>query len=753
MVEPADELPGAEVPAEDLAGAVARAASYVFDLTTEIPIRAWLFEAAPKEHVLVVVMHHIAGDGWSSGPFARDLARAYAARCAGDEPRWPSPLPVQYADYALWQRELLGDETDPTSVLARQIAHWREELAGAPEGLELPVDRPRPVQASYRGHMVGFSVPADVHRALSSLARERRATLFMVLQAGLTVMLSKAGAGDDIPIGAAVAGRTDEALGDLVGCFVNTLVMRNDLTGDPTFTELLDRVRGTTVRALAHQDVPFEKLVEALAPSRLPARHPLFQVALSLLDVGPAVELPGLRSDALSIGRPGAKFDLEVMIGEVFDAEGAPAGLRGGLTVSADLFDMGAAERFASWFVRVLTAVSADPGVRVSEVEVLSSAERGVLLGGWGGGGVVSVPDVSVPELFGVWVGRAPGAVAVVCGDVSLMYGELGDRVSRLARCLVAAGVGSESRVAVLMERSVDVVVVLLAVLRAGGVYVPLDVAWPVGRMEEVVGDAGACVLVVDAGLVGHGLVGWARAGGVGVVSADAEMDVECDAGVLLPVVRAGQAAYVMYTSGSTGRPKGVVATHGDVVRLALDRCWGASGSMRVLFHAPHAFDASSYELWVPLLSGGTVVVAPPVAVDAGVLRRWVADFALTHVHVTAGLLRVLAERDPGCFVGVREVLTGGDVVPAGAVRRVLECCAGVVVRHLYGPTEVTLCATQWVVSDAAVVGDVVPMGRGLDNTRVLVLDGSLCLVPPGVVGELYVVGAGVARGMWVVRV
>ncbi|PHQ52169.1 hypothetical protein BLA24_09650 [Streptomyces cinnamoneus] len=742
-----------DVAAEDLADEVTRAITYAFDFSAEVPVRAWLFAVAPDEHVLVLVLHHIAGDGWSMGPLARDVSVAYAARCAGGEPGW-SALPVQYADYALWQRELLGDEGDPDSVISRQVAYWREALAGAPEELELPVDRPRPAESSHRGYVARVDVPADVHQALLRRARAEGVTLFMAVQAALSALLSRLGAGDDIPIGVAVAGRTDQALDDLVGFFVNTLVMRTDLSGDPTLTEVLGRVRETSLAALAHQELPFEKLVENLAPARSLVRHPLFQVMLTLRNSSPtsgdgsvAEALPGLRVDVLAADVSAAKFDLDVNLDEVFDAEGAPAGLRGGLTVSADLFDAGAAERFAGWFVRVLATLADAPGTRLSAVEVLSSAERGVLLGGWGGGGVVSVPDVSVPELFGVWVGRAPGAVAVVCGDVSLTYGELGGRVSRLARCLVAAGVGSESRVAVLMERSVDVVVVLLAVLRAGGVYVPLDVAWPVGRMEEVVGDAGACVLVVDAGLVGHGLVGWARAGGVGVVSADAEMDAECDAGVLLPVVRAGQAAYVMYTSGSTGRPKGVVAAHGDVVRLALDRCWGASGSMRVLFHAPHAFDASSYELWVPLLSGGTVVVAPPVAVDAGVLRGLISAHGVSHVHVTAGLLRVLAERDPGCFVGVREVLTGGDVVPAGAVRRVLECCAGVVVRHLYGPTEVTLCATQWVVSDAAVVGDVVPMGRGLDNTRVLVLDGSLCLVPPGVVGELYVVGAGVARG------
>uniref|UniRef100_UPI00215D6386 condensation domain-containing protein n=1 Tax=Streptomyces shenzhenensis TaxID=943815 RepID=UPI00215D6386 len=397
-VEMADDLPGAEVAAADLAAAVARTTAYEFDLSTEIPVRAWLFAIAPDEHVLVTVIHHIATDGWSGGPFMRDLSVAYAARSEGRAPGW-EPLPVQYADYALWQRELLGDEDDPDSVIARQVAHWREALAGAPEELTLPADRPRPAVPTYRGHANGIGVPAAVHRGLVELARRTRTTVPMVLQAALAVTLSRLGAGDDIPLGVPVAGRSDEALDDLIGCFVNTLVIRADLSGNPTFTELLERVRAAAVGAYAHQDVPFDMLVESLAPTRSLSRHPLFQSVLAPLDTGTVVELPGLRGDVLSIGRPRAKFDLEVTLGEVFDEDGAPAGLRGAVMASADLFDVGSVGRVAGCVVRVLEAVVADAGVRVGAVDVLEAGERGRLVEEWNATGV-AVGGVLVPELF-----------------------------------------------------------------------------------------------------------------------------------------------------------------------------------------------------------------------------------------------------------------------------------------------------------------------------------------------------------------
>ncbi|WP_241844723.1 condensation domain-containing protein, partial [Kitasatospora sp. CB01950] len=339
-------LPVTEVAESELPAAVAAASDHAFDLSSEIPIRAELLAIGPQDHTLVLTVHHIAADGWSTGPLARDVSIAYTARVSGRAPQW-EPLPVQYADYALWQREVLGSEDDPESALSEQVAYWRGALAGSPDELPLPLDRPRPEVAGHRGHDVPVEIPAEVHRRLRERMRERGVTAFMLLQAAYAVLLSRLGAGTDITVGSAVAGRTDEAMADLVGCFVNTLVIRTDLTGDPTLAEILDRVRETALNSLENQDVPFERLVEELSPARSLARHPLFHVLLTVQNSAPVVSggtsqglaLPGLHAAQLPAGGSVAKFDLNMLVGESFDAAGAPAGIRGVLTVAADLFD------------------------------------------------------------------------------------------------------------------------------------------------------------------------------------------------------------------------------------------------------------------------------------------------------------------------------------------------------------------------------------------------------------------------------
>ena len=752
ILDPGDvpwELPVTEVTEAELGGEITAVTGQGFDLAAEVPLRARLLATGPAEHVLVVVLHHIAGDGWSRGSLGRDLSVAYAARRAGRAPGWV-PLPVQYADYTLWQREVLGDEDDPGSLLAAQVAYWRQVLAGAPEELALPADRPRPAVASHRGHAVTLDVPAGLHRELAALARAQGVTLFMVVQAGLAVLLSRLGAGEDIPVGSAVAGRADVALDELVGFFVNTLVLRTDVSEDPSFERLLGRVRECGLGALDHQDVPFERLVEVLAPARSLARHPLFQVMLTLQNNAPAtLNLPGLRAGGLRGGAPSARFDLEFILAEVFGPDGVPAGLRGSVLAAADLFDPGTAGSIAGWLVRVLAAVAADPLVRLGGVAVLDAAGRAQVLEEWNDT-AVAVPAVTVAGLFGVQAARCPDAAAVVCGDAVVSYGELDAAAARLAGELGGLGVGPERVVAVVMERSAGLVTALLAVARAGAAYLPVDLAWPGARVAQVLEDSGARVLVTDAAGAGPELMAAAAVLGVVVVTAGAGADgggaVGAD-GSGLGVYLDG-AAYVMYTSGSAGRPKGVVVTHRELAGLVADRCWGRPGEWRVLFHAPHAFDASLLEVWVPLAWGGTVVVAgAAVEVGPAGLRAVIAEGGLSRVHLTAGLFRVVAGEDPGCLAGVGEVLTGGDVVPAAAVARVLGACPQVSVRHLYGPTEVTLCAAQYLAGPGAPVLGVLPVGRPLDNTRVYVLDGWLGPVPAGVVGELYVAGAGLARG------
>jgi hypothetical protein len=484
------ELPAvAEVAAPEVAAAVAAVLAEPFDLAADVPVRARLLRVGAAEHVLVVVMHHIAGDGWSMAPLARDIVTAYAARRAGHAPGW-APLPVQYADYALWQRELLGDEDDPGSVLSRQVEYWRGTLAGLPDELVLPADRPRPAAPSHRSHSVPLSVPAALQRDLAGLARAHRATLFMVAQAGLAVLLSRLGAGADIPLGAAVAGRTDEALDELVGFFVNTLVLRVDLSGNPSFDEVLGRVRGCALGALAHQDVPFEHLVEILAPARSMDRHPLVQVMLTVQNLAPPVlELAGLTIGEVPVGAPPARFDLSVTLAEAFGEDRSPAGLRGAITAAADLFDRGSAEAFAARFLRLLEALTADPHAPVSRAEILSAGERRQILSQWNDT-AREVPVAMVPELFEAQAARTPDAIALIGGGDALSYGALNARANRLARYLSDRGAGQESVIALVMERSAALAVGLLGVLKAGAAYLPVDPGYPAPRVAYMLADA-----------------------------------------------------------------------------------------------------------------------------------------------------------------------------------------------------------------------------------------------------------------------
>nr|WP_112472786.1 non-ribosomal peptide synthetase [Streptomyces sp. ST1020] len=731
----------------ELQDALAEAAHHEFDLACEVPLRACLFQMGPQDSVLLLLLHHVTADGWSMDLLTRDLVTAYTARVDGAAPNWPE-LPVQYADYTLWQRDMLGAESDPDSLYGRQIAYWREALHGLPEQIPLPSDRPRPAVASHEGASVHFELDAELHRCVLELARRSDTTVFMVMQAALAALLTRLGSGTDIPLGSPVAGRMDDALDDLVGFFVNTLVLRTDTSGNPRFEELLGRVRETASAAYAHQDVPFEHLVELLNPQRSTAHHPLFQVIIAFQNHARAdgtAQLPGLRVARHAAGLEAAKADLELILAERRADDGAPSGFACLLQYRTDLFERGTVERLAGALRRLLHVVVAEPLTRLGEIDLLGEGERERVLVEWN---APAAPARSVtatlPELFAAQVARTPDRTAVVDGELSLTYGELAQKADRLAGRLAARGIGPESRVALAMERSADLVTALLAVTAAGAAYVPLDERWPTERRDAVLRDTETHLLLVD-----HGTGSTESLPGVRELAVREDEDHEggaADGPVRGPASVDGL-AYVMFTSGSAGTPKGVAVTHRNVASLALDSGFAADADLRFLMHCPHAFDASTREVWAPLLNGGTVVVAPPGELSVADLERTVLTHCVTGLWLTAGLFRLVVDERPSLFATVREVYTGGDVVPSASVRRLLEACPATTVIDGYGPTETTVFVSCHRMTAADGVPDQVPIGKPLDGARAYVLDAWLRPVLAGVAGELYVGGSGVARG------
>ncbi|MGV9878666.1 amino acid adenylation domain-containing protein, partial [Streptomyces sp. NPDC003379] len=719
---------------QDPAAAITRAAGEGFDLTAQPPLRTTLVKTGEREHVLITVVHHIAGDGWSSAPLARDLSKAYAAALDGETPVW-QPLPVQYADYALWQHELLGDESDPDSLISRQLAHWTRELADLPEELPLPFDRPRPRGTGLPGARAPFRLTAPTHRALLRLARERGATPFMVLHTALTALLSRLGAGTDIPVGTSVHGRGEEALDPLVGYFINSLVLRVDSSGDPTFAELLERVRQTDVAAFAHQDLPFERLVAALNPPRVLNRHPLFQVKLLLQNLTRAdFTLPGLTAEPLDHDPDMAKADLQFSLSETFDGHGEPAGVEGAVGYSADLFDRSTVESFTARLIRLLEAALADPGTRLGALDVLGPAERHDLLV-TRNDTAHPVPDATLAQLFQERVTLAPDAPAVVDGPLRLTYAQLDARANRLARLLAERGAGTEALIALALPRSADAVAAMLAVGKAGAAYLPLDADQPGTRLATVLADARPALLVTSTATL---------AGTPALAETDTPLlllDTDDTAAALsgLPADpprvdgRAHDTAYVIYTSGSTGRPKGVVIEQRSLVNYALHcaaRYPGLTG--RTLLHSPLSFDLGLTALYGTLLAGGCLYVA-----DFD--ERLDVPGGLTFAKVTPSHLPIL-ETLPDAFAPTAQLVVGGEALRADQLSAWRAAHPEADVVNHYGPTETTVgCLDHPIPAGTPLVDGSVVVGGPLWNTRVYVLDGGLGVVPFGVVGELYV--------------
>ncbi|GAB7051366.1 hypothetical protein JCM9534A_64920 [Catenuloplanes indicus JCM 9534] len=716
-------------------GTVAEAIHRPFRLDREIPIRFHAFAAGPDEHVVAVVVHHIAADEWSARPLFTDLAIAYAARVSGTAPEWDAPLPVQYADYALWQHDLLGTGDDKTPLAAEQLAFWSAELAGLPEELALPGARPRPPVATYRGELGRRPLSTELAAALRSVAAAHGVTVFMVLQAAVAVLLRKLGAGTDLPLGTPIAGRADAALDDLVGCFLNTLVLRTDVSGDPTFTELLDRVRRTDLAAFAHSDLPFERLVEHLAPARSLSRHPLFQVVTTHRYADQdGFGLAGLEVAPEPAEFTVAKFDLTFVIEE--DAATGATTLE--LTCARDLFDDGTADRLLDRLDRVLHAVLTDPGQRISTVRVLDDRERELVRHGWNRT-ARDVPFTDLAGLFEAQVAARPDAVALADGDRELTYRQLDAAANRLAHALLGRGAGPERIVAVALRRSAEVVTAILAVAKTGAAYLPIDPDHPATRVRHVLDDARPVLAVAaraeDVPAPGPEVVDVAMAWAAGPATRP-------DRAAPVP----SRLAYVIYTSGSTGRPKGVAVPHAGLPDLVATMAGGSRGGAgaRVGSFASFSFDVTVAELAISILSGGTVVLLPDHARAGAALARFATAQRLTHLVIPPSVLSSLPRP------GTAEPTIGPDVtllVGTEALRRDLirDWAGGRLFLNCYGPTETTVNSTLWT-AEPDWPGAVLPIGRPDVNRRAYVLGPDLAPVPPGVTGELYLAG-GLARG------
>ncbi|AQS41426.1 MAG: Non-ribosomal peptide synthase/amino acid adenylation enzyme [Candidatus Tokpelaia hoelldobleri] len=720
--------------AGQLAETLSRQCGSVFDLEREIPVKASLFQLAEERHVLLLLIHHTAGDGGSLLPLMQDLSRAYRARLKGEIPALP-PLEIQYTDYALWQRALLGDEQDPGSLFAQQMHYWQEQLANLPDEVTLAGDRQRPVNPVNAAGRIAFTLDTAVYQQVKSLCVTTGASLFMVLQTALAAMLHRLGAGEEIVTGTPVLGRTEAAQMPLVGYFANTVVLRTNLAGNPTLNELIDQVRACVLAAYEHQDIPFERLVEALAPERSLSRSPLFQIMMLLdMPLPQDIDFPQLQLEQCTPPATTAKFDLLFN----FSVDEHKDCLAGQIEFSTDLYDADTVAGFARRLCDILAVMAERPEMKVGELVLPGEQEIRQLLVTWNNT-AAELPALTLATLFEQQVRRTPDAIAVSEGKTALTYAELNRAANRLAHKLRELTGANAFCAGLLMQHSIAEVIAMLAVIKAGGAYLPLRQSDPLERQQMMVDDAGATILITDTP-AHHPAVPC-------VIRTEADLQalnyLETNPQVC---VRPESLAYIMYTSGSTGKPKGIAVSQQSVMALACDRRWLPEDHRRVLLHSPAAFDASTYEFWVPLLCGGQLVVAPKGELDIDALAKTIVDEKITAVWLTAGLFRLMADEHAEALAGLRLLLAGGDVLPKSAIAAVLNQCPGLVIMNGYGPTETTTFATAYPMRCVPETASV-PIGSPLDNMQVYVLDAYLNPVPAGVPGELYIAGAGLARG------
>ncbi|WP_218059572.1 non-ribosomal peptide synthetase, partial [Xanthomonas translucens] len=701
-----------------------------FDLAHDTLARGQLLRLGEHEHILLVTLHHLVADGWSMGVLVHELGALYAAFAQGRPDPLP-PLPIQYADYSLWQRRWLDGP-----LLQRQLDFWRDHLQDAPALLELPTDRPRPARPDSGGDTVECALDAELSAALTALSQRHGSTLFMTLLAAWGVLLARLSGQEQVVIGMPVANRTRSELEPLIGLFVNTQALRIDLRGEPSFAELLGQVRATALAAQAHQDVPFEQVIEALNPARNLAHHPLFQVMFAWQNTpSVALELHDLHLHSVQGPSPISKFDLELALHE---RDGTIVGTLGYATA---LFERSTVQRFLASFVHLLRAMSSHDHVPVARLPLLDAPQRQHLLAVFGTGPTVAMPAQSVHRLFEAQAQRTPDAIAVVADQQCVSYAALDARANRLAQRLLALGLRTGAQVAIALPRSIELIVAQLAVLKCAAVYVPLDCAHPRERLLALIADAQAQVLIQEPD-------GMLAPAGVTCLSL-ADLD---DANTAAPpaiAVPATATAYVMYTSGSTGTPKGVAVSHAAVLAFALSQQHAPLQPQdRVAFLANPAFDASTFEIWATLLHGAAIVVVDQqTLLDPNALARYLTASEVSILHLTAGLLPGYWQAMRTFLPTLRCLLTGGDSVDAGTIAAILAQAAPQRLLHCYGPTETTTFSVVHPVATVAADAARIPLGRPLPGSRAYVLDRHGQPVPIGVAGEVHIAGVQLAQG------
>ncbi len=705
-----------------------------FDLGQPPLVRAALLAMAADDAVFVISLHHIVSDGWSSGVIIRDLAALYEAEAAGRPAELPE-LRVHYADYARWQTDQLA-----TPEAARDLDYWKRTLAGVPV-LDLPTDRPRPAAMSFRGRTTVATFAPALAEALRTLARAEQATLFQTLLAGFCVLLQRYSGQTDLAVGTAIANRAHPDLEPLIGFLTNTLVLRVPLGGGPTFRELLARVRRTAEEAYRRADTPLDRIIEALQPERTMSQNPLFQVCFSLLQAHrDTLRVAGLEFTQLDGESATARFDLTVT------CEDARAGLIVAFEYRTDLFDAATIARLADHYGRLLEHAARRPDEPIADLPLLDAAGADQILRTWNATATAYPRERCVHELFEERAAATPEAPAVVAAGRTLTYGELNALANALAGRLRARGVGPDQPVAVCAERSLEMVVALLAVLKAGGCYLPFDPADPPGRLAGLFGQAGARLMLAPAAAAGRLPAGT----GAEPLFVDLAEPIPAAGSTANPanVCRPDHLAYVTFTSGSTGRPKGICIPHRGVVRLVRDTNYLSYGpDLRILELAPVSFDASTFELWGALCNGAVLVVfraGPPTIRD---LADAIQGERINCLYLTSALFNLMVDERVDAFRGVRHLLVGGDALSAPQVRAVLAAHPGLTVINGYGPTETTTFASCGLLRAPDEVGANVTIGPPISNTTLYILDERLQPVPVGVPGDLYIGGDGNARG------